>query len=481
VQDEERRRRATLRALYVAGAAFTLQQLLVLPALPHLVRDLHTTQAWAVWVVTGFMLSSVVLTPLLGKLGDQHGKDRVLLIAMGIFLAGALGAFCAWSIWTLIAFRIVQGAGAAILPLSYSIVRDEVPAERVGTTIGTMAAVAGVGGVLAFVIGGPIIDTLGWRFLFATGALGIALAAVLVYVFVPASPIRTPSRLDLPGASLLALGLTAFLVALTEAPRRGWSSPAIVALFASSAVSLLAFWQVELRRSEPLVDPRTLRRRTVALTNLTTLGVGFGSLGAWVLIPLFVQNPRGLSPAVARAADYGFGSSASATALFLLPASFAAFVGGPLAGRMGRRFGPRWPLAIGLGLASAGAVLLALRHDHPWQIVVAVAVIGVGVPMSIASVSTLAVQAVPHEEAGVASGINTVMRLVGNVLGAQIGVTILAAHTIPGTDVPSEAGYVAAFGTVAAVGGLFALLALTIGTTPRSAERLEPIEASARP
>jgi MFS family permease len=166
------RRRATLLALYVAGAAFTLQQLLVLPALPHLVRDLHTTQEWAVWVVTGFMLSSVVVTPLLGKLGDQHGKDRVLLIAMGVFFAGCVGAFFAWSIWSLIAFRTIQGTGAAILPLSYSIIRDEVPAERVGTTIGTMAAVAGVGGVLAFVIGGPIIDTLGWRFLFATGALG---------------------------------------------------------------------------------------------------------------------------------------------------------------------------------------------------------------------------------------------------------------------------------------------------------------------
>jgi MFS family permease len=283
-----------------------------------------------------------------------------------------------------------------------------------------------------------------------------------VYLFVPESPIRTPSRLDLPGATLLALGLASFLVGLTEAPHRGWGSAPIVGLFAVSVISLLVWWQVELRREEPLIDPRTIRRRTVALTNLTTLGVGYGSLGAWVLIPLFVQNPRGLSPGVARLAHYGFGSSASATALFLLPASFAAFVGGPIAGRLGRRFGPRWPLAIGLGLASAGAALLALRHDAPWQIVAAVAVIGVGVPMSIASVSTIAVQAVPHEEAGVSTGINTVMRLVGNVVGAQLGVTILAAHTIPGTDVPSERGYVIAFATVAVIGGVFAVVALSI-------------------
>src|SRR5712691_13501409 len=127
-----------LAVLTFAGIAYALQQTMVLPALPALQRDLHTTTTWATWIFTGFLLSSAVLTPMLGKLGDQHGKERLLATSLTVFLAGCIGAALAWNIWSLIAFRIVQGAGGAVFPLSFAIINDEFPREKSGAAIGAI-------------------------------------------------------------------------------------------------------------------------------------------------------------------------------------------------------------------------------------------------------------------------------------------------------------------------------------------------------
>ena len=189
----------TLATLVFAGIAFALQQTMVVPALPVLQREFDTSAAWAAWLLTGFLLSASVSTPLLGKLGDQYGKERMLVISLSIFLAGSIGAIFAWHIGVLIAFRIVQGCGAAVFPLAFAIIKDEFPPEKVGTAIGTVSAVFGIGGGLGLALSGVLIDHLGWRWLFIVGAAGVAAAVVLVVLFVPESPIKTPSRLDVAG------------------------------------------------------------------------------------------------------------------------------------------------------------------------------------------------------------------------------------------------------------------------------------------
>src|SRR6476619_3932164 len=115
----------TLAILTLAGTAYALQQTMVVPALPALQRELHTTATWVTWVLTVFLLVAAVTTPLLGKLGDQHGKERMLVVALSIFLVGCVGCALAWNIWALIAFRAVAGAGGAVFPLSFGIIRDE--------------------------------------------------------------------------------------------------------------------------------------------------------------------------------------------------------------------------------------------------------------------------------------------------------------------------------------------------------------------
>jgi len=182
----------TLAALALAGLAYSLQQTMVLPALPALQEDFGTTTTWTTWIFTAFLLTSAVLTPILGKLGDQHGKERLLAISLGIFLIGCIGAAAAWNIWSLIGWRAVQGAGGAVFPLSFAIINDEFPREKAGQAIGAISAVLAAGGGLGLPLSGILVDYLSWRWIFIVGAIAIAAALVLVILLVPESPIRAP-------------------------------------------------------------------------------------------------------------------------------------------------------------------------------------------------------------------------------------------------------------------------------------------------
>jgi EmrB/QacA subfamily drug resistance transporter len=470
--DQERQHyNLTLAILTLAGIAFALQQTMVIPALPTLQRELHTTTTWVTWVLTVFLLVASVATPVLGKLGDQYGKERLLVISLTLFLIGSIGAAAAWNIWSLIAWRALQGAGAAVFPLSYGIIRDEFPREKVGVAIGLTSAVFGIGGGFGIVLSGLIVDNVSWRWLFIVGAIGMAIAVVLVHRFVPESPIKTPSRVDFLGASLLSGGLISVLLALTEGESWGWTSGRILGLFAAGFVLLVTWGVAELRVDEPMVDMRMLARRDVLFTNLTALIAGFAMFGTFVLVPNFVEMPHGVPASVERLVDYGFHASATKAGLYLLPSSVTLLFAGPLTGLIGRRVGFKWPLAAGLLLTSVASGSLAEWHDEPWHILAAMAVLGVGVGFAFAAMATLITEAVRPTETGVATGMNTVMRTVGGVVGGQVGAALLASHTIPGTDgVPSVVGFEIAF-AISAVAALIGAGVAVLVTPPRLRRR----------
>ncbi|MDH5332891.1 MAG: MFS transporter [Thermoleophilia bacterium] len=451
----------TLAVLTVAASAFAVQQTLVFPALPTLQRELGVSAVWATWVLTVFLLSASVLTPILGKLGDQYGKERVLVVSLTLFLAGSIGAAAAPDIGTLIVFRALAGAGGAVFPLSFGIIRDEFPPERVKVGIGLLSAVFGVGGGIGIVASGVIVDHLSWRWLFVIGAIPVAAVIVLVRRYIPESPVRSRTRVDVPGALLFAAALVCLLLGLTKGTEWGWSSPGVLGLAAAAVVLGAAFVRLELSSDHPMLDMRLMARREVALPNLTALLTGFAMFGTFVLMPQFVEAPYGLPAAIAGRVEYGFGATATMAGLYLLPSSVAMLFAGPLAGVLGRRFGSKWPLAIGLGLCAIGTGLLAELHRAPWQILVAMAVIGVGVGFSFAAMAALVTEAVPVTETGVATGMNTVMRTVGAVIGSQVMAAILTAATIPGTPVPTESAFTHAFllaAGAAAVGAVLGLL-----------------------
>jgi EmrB/QacA subfamily drug resistance transporter len=423
----------TLGILAFAGLAFALQQTMIVPALPSLQRDLHTTTAWAAWFLTAFLLVMAVSTPILGKLGDQYGKERFLLISLGLFFVGCVAAIFAWNVWSLIAFRALQGFGGAVFPLAFSIIKDEFPREKVGGGVGMISAILGVGGGLGLVLSGVLVDQLSWRWLFVVGAVAVAVAAVLVWRFVPESPIKTESRLDPAGGILLAVLLTALLLALTEGPSWGWGSGRVVGLLIAAVVLTFVWIRVELRVPEPLVDMRMMVQHTVLFTNLTAVFAGFAMYGSFVLVPNLMQLHG----------HYGFGLSPTATGLYLLPGGVLGLFAGPLAGKLGTRFGSRIPLVVGMLLAALGIALFAY-----------------------AAMAKLIVDAVRPTETGVATGMNTVMRTIGGVVGGQVGAALLTSDTIGRTHVPAESAFVVAFWVSAGVALLGALLALRTNERP---------------
>jgi EmrB/QacA subfamily drug resistance transporter len=453
VTGERQHHNVTLAILTVAGTAYSLLQTMVVPALPAFRQDLHTTNAWATWVLTAFLLVSAVATPVLGKLGDQHGKERLLVVSLALFFVGCIGAAAAWNIWALIASRAVQGLGGAVFPLSFGIIRDEFPREKIGVAIGLISAVFGIGGGFGIVLAGLIVDHASWRWLFVVGGIPVGLSTLLVARFVPESPIKSPSRIDVPGVVTLSAGLVSLLLALTEAPTWGWTSGRVVALFAVAAFAIVLWIVVELRVPEPLVDMRMMAARQVLFTNITAIIAGFAMFGAFVLIPNFVETPRTYGASAANALHYGFNATATTAGLYLLPSSLTLLFAGPLAGLLGRRLGSKWPLAFGMLFVAVAAAWLAVLHTHPWQVLVATPILGVGIGFAFAAMATLITEAVRANETGVATGMNTVMRTVGGVIGGQMGAALLTAYTVGRTGFPSITGYDAAF-VASAIGAL---------------------------
>lgn len=450
-----RRLRFALAGLVTAAMAFALMQTFLIPALPRLQEDLDTTTTWVTWTVTIYLLTGSVATPLMSRLGDQHGKLRIMLISLAVFFAGSVAAIFAWDVASLIAARAVQGVGGAVFPLAFALIRDHFPPQRVSVAMGLVSSVLGVGGGVGIVASGLIVDHGSWRWLFVVAAAVVAAAMVLVWRFVPESHIRAPARLDLGGALTLSGGLICLLVGLTEGQQLGWASPAILGLFTGAAVLLVAWVVVELRVTDPMVDMRMMARRPVLFTNLTAVCSGFGLYIVWVILPNYYQLPGDLPADLAGYADYGFDTSVTVAGLWMLPTSAAILASGPVAGMIGARHGSRGPLVVGMLLMALGSAGIALWHAEAWQPATAFVLCGVGLGFAFAVMPKLIMDAVRPTETGVATGMNTVVRTIGGVIGAQVGAVLLAASEPAGVPVPAESGFAAAFwvGAVAALVG----------------------------
>jgi len=449
----DRRSHLILVVLALAGTTFALLQSVVVPALPVIERALGAGSAGGTWVLTANLLATAVLTPVLGRLGDIHGKDRVLSGVMVVLGAGTLVCALAPSLPVMLVGRALQGAGGAIFPLAFGVVRDELPYERIAGAVGVVSSLLGIGAGLGLVVSGPIVTGLGWRWLFWIPFAVLVVSTALAYRCVPASPVRTPGRINLVSAGLMVAGLSTLLVAVTEAGSWGWASPRTGALLAVGALVVAAWVRHELASDRPLVDMAMMAVRGVWTTNLAAFLLGAGMYASIAVIPALVELPR--------STGFGFGGSITAAGLFMLPTAFPQLIVGPLTGHIERRIGSRSQLLAGVALMLAGYAALAAAHATTLELIADTVALGIGLGLGLGALANLIVVAVSPAQTGVATAMNTVMRTLGGAFGAQVTVSLIASsHGTAG--LPGGGGFTLAFAAcaVALAAGVAATLAI---------------------
>src|SRR3954454_7130080 len=333
------RPRTILAVLSLGGISYALLQSLVVPALPEIQRSLHTSQGAVGWVLTAFLLSASVATPIIGRLGDMYGKERLLMIVLLMLAFGTLISAVASSLGLMILGRVIQGAGGGIFPLAFSIIRDEFPNERVPGAIGLVSSLLGIGGGAGVVFAGVVTDNLSYHWLFWLPLGAILATAYLTWRYVPESPVKTPAKVNYRAATLMTVGISGVLLAITQTSSWGWGSPKTLGLLALGAIVIGAWVREELRSREPLVDMRMMAIRGVWTTNTVAFLIGVGMSSSFILLPELVQEPA--------STGYGFGASVTQAGLFLLPATIAIVVVGQMAGLLERRIGSRGSLIGG--------------------------------------------------------------------------------------------------------------------------------------
>ncbi|WP_250006598.1 MFS transporter [Actinoplanes sp. M2I2] len=458
----------SLLVLYLAlgGLAFAVLQSLVSPALSTIGHELQVSTGDVSWVVTAYLLSASVLTPILGRLGDMAGKRKVLIGVLAVLAVGTVVSALATSLTVLIVGRVLQGAAGAILPLSIGMVRDELPRERVATTVGLISAIFGVGAGIGIVAAGPIVEHLSWHWLFWLPLVLVVVALLGAIFGMKESAVRTPGKLDVVGASMLSVSLVALLLAISKGQAWGWGDGRTIGLLTLGVVGLVAFVLVELRVKEPLIDMRLMRVRGVWATDLVALILGFAMFGTFLLVPTLLQLPA--------VTGYGFGKSVSQAGLFLLPTVVMMVVFGPLAGILNRKYGPKLPMFLGAVFVVAAFALPAVAHGQIWQVLASGVLTGAGIGFAFAAMSNAIIESVPAAQTGEATSVNTIARTIGSSIGTAVVAAVITSHTTP-QGLPTDAAFTDGFWVCAGVATLAVVAALAL---PRAHKRHQEAEAA---
>ncbi|MBL1077289.1 MFS transporter [Nocardia sp. 2] len=442
--------------LAAAGIVVSLMQTLVIPLIPQLPHLLGASAADASWAITATLLAGAVATPVAGRLGDMYGKRRMLLVSLVLLVAGSTLCAVSDSLVPMVCGRALQGMAAGVIPLGISIMRDELPVERLAAATALMSASLGVGGALGLPAAAFLAEHTDWHVLFWTSAALGAVVTVLVVALVPESAQRTGGRFDALGALLLSAALICLLLAVSKGASWGWGSALTLGLFAAAAVALPVWGRWELKVAEPLVDLRTTLRKQVLLTNIASAVFGFAMFAQSLVIPQVLQLPE--------ATGYGLGRSMMSVGLVMAPSGLVMMIAAPFSARISAARGPRVALLIGALVVAAGYGLGLELMSSIWGLVLMSCVIGAGIGLAYGAIPALIMSAVPVTETAAANALNTLMRAIGTSVASAVAGVILAqlTMTLGPVELPAQNAFrivmVLAAGAALAAGVLAALI-----------------------
>ena len=427
---------------------------MLIPAIPDLIKDFHVSYSMSSWILTAYLITGAVMTPIAGKLSDVYGKKRILLIIMIIYAIGVSIAGFATNIYFLLFARAIQGIGMAMFPIAFSIIRDNFPREKLSIGQGVISSMFASGAVIGLSVGGAIIKHYGWQATFFT-IIPIAIALLIVvsrFIHVKEEEVETErqpeeqehgrlsvetdqkrfepknnkktnnigikdrrSVVDIKGAITLAVTVTSFLLVLTylETGGNGGTSTGslqTIIFLVIGIISLALFILLEKRSTNPLVDFRLLLHKTVLPANLIIMIVGFSMFMVFQTIPILARNP----------APLGFGEDAVSTGNIQLPFAIILLVFGPTSGFIISKLGSMKPVIAGASFTSAGFLGLLMFHSTPLSLSANLAILSTGLSLTNVGAMNVTILSTPRQFMGISLGTSMLMRIIGAAVGPAL-------------------------------------------------------------
>lgn len=450
--NKAKRTSLVITVLCLAGTVVSLQQTMVVPLLPDFPQILNTSAGNTSWLVTVTLLTGAIATPIISRLADMFGKRRMMVVAMVAMVIGSLVAAAGGNLVTLLVGRAFQGLAVSLIPVGISIMRDELPREKVASAVALMSATLGIGSALGLPMAGIIYEHLGWQAIFWISAGIGVLLIIAVLLVVPESALRTKGKFDGVGAVLLTAALTALLLAISKGGEWGWTSEPVILLFIGTVVFLAVWFPWELRVSQPMVDLRTSARKPVLLTNIASILVGFSMYANMLSTTQQLQLPN--------IGGYGFGLSIVIAGLCMVPSGLAMVAFAPISAGITKRYGAKMTLIAGSLILAVSYVARVFLTGEVWMVILGATLVSVGTAIAYAAMPTLIMRSVPITETASANGLNSLLRAVGTSTMSAVVAVVLTSKVVHvgGLALPTED----AFQTVFWCAAIAALLSIGI-------------------
>lgn len=395
-----------------------LDQTVINNALPHLQHAFAADLSSLQWVITAYTLTQGVVTPTTAFFANRLGPKRFYVISLIFFTAGSALCGLAWSLPTLIIFRVVQAIGGATLfPLAVSLLFYEFPPQQRGLATGVLSISGLMAPAIGPTLGGYIVTYAPWNLIFYINVPVGVVALIMALLLLRERPSESRTRFDLPGFILVATGLATVLYALSSASTFGWSSPSVLVALIVGLFLLVLFVVTELRTSsrnrQPLVELHLFTNGPFLLSNIANMLISFSFFGSLILLPIYMQELRGLT--------------ALQAGLFMLPLAFASVLAALIGGRITDRFGPHIVLLPGLalmGISTWQLALVTLTTPYPWLLLI-FAIRGLGLGCLVQQLTVTALSTVPQRFYTQASSLNSVIRFTAT----SLGIAVLATFT----------------------------------------------------
>jgi MFS family permease len=431
---------------------------MLIPAIPDLIRDFNVSYSMSSWILTAYLISGAVMTPIAGKLADIYGKKKILLAILAVYITGLTMAGFSPNIYFMITARAVQGVGMAMFVIAFGIIRDQFPREKLSIGQGVISSMFASGAVLGLLLGGIIIQNYGWRATFLS-AIPIAIALFVINskfsyerkgAFEPgqrgevldngmssAMPKTVGhnknGKVDIKGAITLATFVTSFLLALTLSETNGNNNTnsgsslinLFYALIALGIATFVLFVIIERREKHPLVDFKLMLHKSILPANLIIMLVGFSMFMVFQTVPILVRNPE----------PVGFGEDAISAGKVQLPFAIVLLIFGPTSGFIVSKLGSLKPIIFGTFMTTAGFIGLFMFHSTELLVSANLGILSTGLSLTSVGAMNVIILSTPTQFSGISLGMSSLMRIVGASIGpALAGMYMQANQTLLNHD-----------------------------------------------